>query len=135
MPEIKEGFYPAFVKSLKDMKITVNGETREVVEWTYLVHDGEKIQTVTGLTGNKITPRTKFGKYISTIFGEYPEDDFDDELLLGTACQVYVTIEERKTSRGSFVNAKVTDVQSIMPQKGREYAELESAYLDEDPPF
>ncbi len=135
-----EGIYPALIMKLEDKTITVQGENRDVIEWTYLVGmtDEENGWTaqVTGLTGNKITPRTNLGKFITNVMGQYPDaTDFDDEVLIGMPCQVYVTLDERKTARGTFVNAKAIDVQPPVSERKADYGFLRNVLDTMDIPF
>jgi hypothetical protein len=135
---IKDGVYPGIVVSLTEKTITVwnreekRNEDREVLEWKYAIEVDGDIKTVTGLTGQKITPRTNFGRYIVLLIGAYPDVAFDDDELIGEPCMVMVKSEEKVTDRGTFINNKVMDLLPAMSQHEKTYKVLQNLYIQDD---
>jgi hypothetical protein len=99
--QLPPGNYPATLDAVTERTITVQGQDKEVFEWTFLVATanddgtpGEPIK-VTGLSSRMTGPQSKTAAYLVALLGAaavQPGNTFTMADLVGKQCLIQTTI-------------------------------------------
>lgn len=101
--QLPPGNYPAKLKSVTEREIVVQGETREVFEWTFLVDTanddgtpGDPIE-VSGLSSRATGPQSKTAQFLVALLGPaavLPGATFTMADLVGKGCLIQTSLNK-----------------------------------------
>lgn len=114
---LPEDVYKAKIVNLTPKQITWDGETKDVLEFTFEVMDdtdyeGVQVNAIATLYG-KLTPKSKLRLWAEAILNRKltEGEQFDTDTLMNKTCRISTTTEEGKKG-GTF-----TKIKDVMPAR------------------